>query len=113
MILDYEGFLNINDPVKKYLPNFFFRDSSIFPNAENIITIEHLLTHTSGISNKGIQGTNMGENTLDDEILVLNNSRLVYIPGQKYEYCNLNYRLLGSIIEIICGKSYRQKQVYS
>ena len=106
MKLDYEGRLDINDPVISYLPNFFFNNSSISPDAKNVITIRHLLNHTSGISNKGIQGIGLGEQTLDDEIKILNNSKLIYPPEEKYEYCNLNYRLLGLIIEKVSGKKY-------
>lgn len=106
MILDNEGKISINDPVKKYLSQFHFKDSSVFPGAENIITIAHLLSHTSGISDKGIPGPGMGERTLYEEFLRINNARLVSPPGEKYEYCNLNYRVLGYLIEQISGKSY-------
>ena len=106
MVLDYEGRLSIHDPVKKYLPQFSLKDSSIFPDVENFITLEQLLNHTSGISNRGIPGITMGEASLEDELLKINNARLVSIPGQKYEYCNANYRLLGLVIEKVSGKSY-------
>jgi CubicO group peptidase (beta-lactamase class C family) len=106
MLLDYERKLSINDPVIAYLPAFYFLDDSISPDGANKITIEHLLNHTSGISNKGIPGNSMGENSLGKELLKVNNAKLIYPPGTTFEYCNLNYRLLGLIIEKVSGLSY-------
>ncbi|MDR2900830.1 MAG: beta-lactamase family protein [Treponema sp.] len=106
MILNEKGLLNIEDPVKKYLDGFYFKDDSISPGATNNITLEQLLNHTSGISQRGIPGTGIGERSLQEELLLLNKSKLMYAPGSTYEYCNVNYRLLGLIIETVTGKRY-------
>jgi CubicO group peptidase (beta-lactamase class C family) len=106
MILNEKGLLNIHDPVKKYLDDFYFKDDSISPGAANTITIEQLLNHTSGISQRGIPGTGIGEDDLEDELRLINKATLMYAPGSTYEYCNVNYRLLGLIMETVTGKSY-------
>lgn len=60
------------------------------PNWANIVTIHHLLTHTSGIKKKS--------ETVFDE-------NLDSTPGQKFLYSNPNYVLIGKIISEITNIS--------
>lgn len=103
MQLKERGKLNLNDSICKYLDDC--------PATWQGITIHHLLTHTSGIK---------GFSTLpdwDERISVLSYTRkgfvkefrdlpLEFAPGEKYEYSNSGYYLLGLIIERTSGKSY-------
>jgi CubicO group peptidase (beta-lactamase class C family) len=72
------GLLSIDDPVARYLPDTPHGDA---------ITIRHLLTHTSGISQA------------DD-------AQLEFAPGERLNYSNKGYWLLGRIIERISGRPY-------
>lgn len=97
MLLQQKKKLNYNDSAGKYIPEL--------PEYAKNVTIQQLLTHTSGIKDY--------EGVLEDEILtnkqVLNwlktQSTLNFIPGSKYEYSNSGYIILAKIIETTSGKS--------
>ena len=88
--------LSLTDRLSKYYPNF--------PRGE-IITIENLLTHTSGIFDwtHSINFTPINEQTL---VGFLKNKPLDFTPGTKWSYSNSNYSLLGYIIQKVSGISY-------
>ena len=97
--------LELNDDIRKFIPDF--------PTQENIITIENLLTHTSGI--KRHTDLNWAENEASKEfkksIDVINyfkQDSLDFLPNQRHSYVNMNYILLGHIIEKISGKTYEE-----
>ncbi len=99
MQLQEQGFLSIQDPIDKFLPDF--------PNG-SLITIEQLLNHSSGlhdftdeweeikISNKSVQGV----------IDMFKNKPLQFEPGSKVSYSSSGYILAGLIIENVSGMSY-------
>ncbi len=103
--LQEEGKLSVQDKLSKYFPEFKYADE---------ITLENLLTHTSGIYNY--------TNDIDDndsaivcnpikKQLVLDmvfKKGLDFKPGTKFSYDNSGYYLLGLIIEKVTGKSYEQ-----
>ncbi|OFX22329.1 MAG: hypothetical protein A2041_04265 [Bacteroidetes bacterium GWA2_31_9b] len=98
----------LNDPVFLNIKDKRFKN----------ITIEHLLNHSSGISNRG--GDPMFMNLyiarkmkkklpLSSETIiqyVLENRKLHYIPGKKSVYSNFGYAVLGKVIEKITQTSY-------
>jgi len=94
LILQQQGKLSLDDRLSKYYPNFPKGDS---------ITIEHLLTHTSGIP----EGANQ-EKTQTEEILMkfLSEQPLDFSPGTKWNYSNPNYYILGYIINKVTGMPY-------
>jgi CubicO group peptidase (beta-lactamase class C family) len=98
-LLEERGKLNVNDPVRKYLPEA--------PTAWENITIYNLLTHTSGIPNS-YDGITSWRQTKTPEQLVASfrNKPLDFQPGEKYRYSNAGYYLLGYLIEKISGQSY-------
>ncbi len=85
--------LSLDEDAGKYLP--FKLRNPYFP--EYPITIKMLLTHTSGINDSNgwwsIDLINPDENT--DYI----KSYTAAKPGKNYKYCNLNYCILGAVIE--------------
>ncbi|HTQ64746.1 MAG TPA: serine hydrolase domain-containing protein [Puia sp.] len=94
--------LNLQDRLSKYFPDFPKGDS---------ITIEHLLTHTSGIYNYTNDGDFMKKNSekpisRDSLIARFKNKPLDFGPGTNWSYSNSGYILLGAIIEKVTGKSY-------
>lgn len=99
-----QGKLNLQDEIIKFIPDY--------PTQGNKITIEHLLTHTSGIPTySGMEDPekklSMGC-TQNDVIDFFKNLPLRFIPGAKWEYSNSGYFLLGYIIEKITGKPYSE-----
>lgn len=100
MLLQENGKLNVKDPIIKYLPNY--------PNGDKI-TIENLLTHTSGIEDYltwAFIATPEAKKEYKPEELInlFKDKPLSFEPGTKFSYCNSNYVLLGYIIEKISGK---------
>ena len=85
--------LNLNDDVNKYLP-FMVRN----PQYEDVpITIRMLLCHRSSINDKhyGWNLDQINPEKCTEWYECYNDDK----PGGKFSYCNLNYSLLGAIIE--------------
>jgi CubicO group peptidase (beta-lactamase class C family) len=107
------GVLKLDDPVTKYLPEFKPKTSN---GDTPVITIRHLLTHTSGL-NYGFQekadgpyhklgvsdGLDDSSITLDEEIHRLGQAPLLFTPGEKWNY-SLAIDVLGSVLEKVTGK---------
>jgi CubicO group peptidase (beta-lactamase class C family) len=97
--------LSVHDPLSKYIPGY--------PNADSI-TIEHLLTHSSGVKDylevPVIQQLPDSAPPISMEQLIstFKNEPAVIKPGEKFAYSNSNYILLACIIEKITGKKYEQ-----
>lgn len=110
MMLAEQGRLSLEDPVTKYFPQA--------PAAWSSITVQHLLSHTSGIQNHvAVPGylarfrTNLFFETSPsrDELLqMFFELPLEFPPGETWAYDNTGYHLLGSIIEKAGGKDFWQ-----
>lgn len=102
LMLAEEGKLSVSDPITKFLPDY--------PTKGKNITIEHLLTHTSGIvSYTGKPGfkDQLNRNlSVTQMIDGFKNDPLEFEPGTKYAYNNSGYFLLGAIIEKVSGVPY-------
>ncbi|GAG94418.1 unnamed protein product, partial [marine sediment metagenome] len=103
MILQERGDLSLNDPITKYFPDYSVN--------EEVITIKHLLSHTSGIKNyNGIQEwkEKIRDKISPEEIIdIFKNKQLEFAPGDKWKYCNSGYALLAKIIEKASGQTYK------
>ncbi|WP_159699272.1 serine hydrolase [Massilia sp. 9I] len=101
MLLE-EGKLSLDDDITRHLPDY--------PTRGKKITIEHLLTHTSGIvsyTSKPGYGAGMAQNlTVAQMIDSFKNDPLDFEPGSQFRYNNSGYFLLGAIIEKVSGQSY-------
>ncbi len=103
MILLERGKLNVGDSICKYL--------SDCPAVWQPITIRNLLMHTSGIPNytsfPGFMQTKAMLPTPPNDLTEqFKNKPLEFVPGEKFNYSNSGYHLLGSIIERASGKPY-------
>lgn len=75
------------------------------------ITIEHLLTHTTGAwSNQSRDPMFMNQDMKHRELInwTLEHMPLTSPPGQSYAYSNFGYCILGRVIEKLSGRSYEQ-----
>ena len=104
LLLEERGKLKIDDPVKKYMPDA--------PAAWDKVTIFHLLTHTSGIpSFTGFPDYAASEpfpSTPEKLVARFRDKPLEFQPGEKWNYSNSGYVLLGYLIEKISGQTYSQ-----
>lgn len=105
MLLVEDGTVSLTDPIEKYLPGY--------PTQGHVITVEHLLTHTSGIqSYTAIPGWFPGKIRADLPLLELidgfKKEPMQFAPGERYAYNNSAYVILGAVIEKASGVSYEQ-----
>lgn len=102
--LEEEKKLSLQDKVSKFFPDFPKGDS---------ITVEHLLTHTSGIYNytndRNFMETEVSKPANREKIMALFKDKpLDFSPGTKWNYSNSGYCLLGYIAEVAAHKPYEQ-----
>lgn len=105
MMLVEQGRVGLDDEITKYLPDY--------PTRGHKITIDRLLNHTSGI--KGY--TEMGEKFWGRARLDLPHEEMIdlfssepfqFAPGERYQYNNSAFYLLGVLIEKVSEKSYAE-----
>jgi CubicO group peptidase (beta-lactamase class C family) len=102
--LQEKKLLSVQDKVSKYLTDF--------PGGDQI-TIDHLLTHSSGLVNYTDDTSFVRRGWVrqigrDSLLGFFENKPLEFMPGQDFRFSNSGYLLLGYIIEKITGKSYYQ-----
>lgn len=93
--------LSVDDPISKY-----YTDA---PESWRAITIQELLTHTSGIPNNELKDFYKGiaaAYTPDELIKTFRDRPLAFAPGTKWAYTNTEYYLLAWLIEHLSGESY-------
>jgi CubicO group peptidase (beta-lactamase class C family) len=104
LLLEERGKLSVADPLKKYMPDA--------PAAWDKITIRHLLTHTSGIPNftgfADYQKLEPFPATPTELVARFRDKPLDFQPGEKWNYSNSGYVLLGYLIEKITGDTYEK-----
>jgi len=108
MQLHEKNALNIDTPIKHYLPWFEFSDKSL----SDKITVRHLLNQTTGIAKSA--GFFTPQSLIQSEIEQEYNSYLKSLNidetaiGKTHIYCNLNYQILGQLIQKVSGLQYGQ-----
>src|SRR5215831_2520498 len=99
MMLVEEGRMSLDDHISKYIPNA--------PATWKDITLRHLLTHTSGISNRIYNQINMRQDYSEDELVEkIAALPLDFQPGEKWNYSNSGYVMLGILIHKATGRFY-------
>lgn len=106
MQLVQEGKIKLEGKLTDYLPEYR-KDTG------DLITIHHLLTHTSGIpSYTGLPGfwSDSTRNPYDIDYMVqhFHSGDLEFKPGTEYRYNNTGYYLLAVILERVTGKSFEE-----
>ncbi len=98
-----QGKIHLQDSVQEFIFDYPYNDHKI--------TIENLLTHTSGIkdymtiSNPAEERTNY---TPSQGVDYFKGEPLEFKPGSQFKYSNSNYYLLGYILEEVSGTTYAQ-----
>jgi D-alanyl-D-alanine carboxypeptidase len=120
MKLYEQGLISLNDPMSKYLSPDLIKGIHVYKGNDysNEITIEQLLSHTSGIADyyteKGKDGKslfdlfleNPGKSWTVDQVIARTRDELPphFAPGTDAFYADTNFQLLGKIVENITGK---------
>jgi CubicO group peptidase (beta-lactamase class C family) len=98
-----QGTLSFNDTLATVIPDYPNQDVAAQ------VTIHHLLTHTAGLGD--IFGPEFDEakeslSTLQDYLNLFVDEPLKFVPGERHEYSNAGFIVLGLIIEAVTGRDY-------
>jgi len=106
LLLVRRGKIALDDDIHKYFPEL--------PKYEALITVNHLVHHTSGVRDylelMGMAGRKMDEPFGNEEAveLIARQKGLNFKPGEKFSYSNSNYVLMAEIVRRASGKSLRE-----
>ena len=99
-----EGKLDPDDPVVLHIPTFRTRDKSL----SDRITIDHLVTHHSGLTT--LDGNTTRDTTTltgpESVVAGLAEVQLFAEPGASFQYSNANYAVLSHLIEVLDERSF-------
>ena len=105
VLLQQDGKLSLDDPVRKYIPEL--------PDYGSPITIRHLLNHTSGLRDWGsvlaLTGAGRGERIVNQDLaldVVIHQRALDFKPGSEYSYSNSGYNLAAIIVERVSKQKF-------
>ncbi len=100
------GQVELDTPVQHYLPWFRVAD----PQASAQITVRHLLNQTSGLPQVpgmiGLTNFSSRPDEVERQVRDLSTLEISRPPGAKFEYCNVNFNILGLVIEAVSGETY-------
>lgn len=102
LLLESEGKLNINDDIRKYIPEM--------PDLGHVITIKHLMHHTSGLRDQWellfLAGWRSDDVITQEHLLkaIMRQKALNFEPGTKFLYSNTGYTLMAEIVKRVSGK---------
>lgn len=103
LFLHQEGFLNINDPVNKYIKDFPYPE----------ITIKMLLNQRTGLPDYTKMGNIVWKSKAPMynrdlmEYFVRNKPKLGFKADTKFQYSNTNYAFLASIVEVVSKMRFK------
>ena len=100
-----QGKLKLEDQIIKFIPELEMQGGNY-----NLITIKHILTHTSGIpaniSPDDWTNPSYGDNALNENIEALKKHSLDFEPGTKFSYSNSAFDILGIVISRASGMQF-------
>ena len=99
LLLVEEGKLSLSDDVRKYIPELH--------DFGHTITIDHLLTHTSGIRD-WVPLLNWASGDPEVMSLILKQRTLNFVPGTEWSYSNSGYVLLPEIVTRVSGMKFSE-----
>ncbi len=97
-----EGKLDIEQPVKTYLPEFGLADS----NAAATITVKQLLNHSSGLDGEHQVNWDPDDHSVKGFVAQLKNAPMLSPPGYIMTYCNAGWVVLGRLVEVLHDGRY-------
>ena len=113
MQLREQGKLKLDDPVSKYLPWFKYKPVG---EDDGEITIEHLITHSSGLPREASDHWSSNEFPTREQLKALMKDRqATFPPSTRFKYSNLAVSVAGMVVEEVSGMpwaSYVQKNIF-
>jgi CubicO group peptidase (beta-lactamase class C family) len=97
-----EGRLDLDAPVRSYLPQFTIADG----HAAAAITVRQLLSHTAGFEGDIFTDTGKGDDCVERYVATLGGTPQLFAPGAMFSYNNAGYCVLGRLVEVLRGKPF-------
>jgi CubicO group peptidase (beta-lactamase class C family) len=102
MQLADEGRVELDAPVRAYLPGLRFGDDGVAGR----ITVRHLLTHTSGVDGDFFDDFGRGDDCVERYVAACERLPSLFDPGAMWSYCNAGFVVLGRVIETMTGMTW-------
>ena len=97
-----EGRVDLDEPVRTYLPEFRIGDEQ----AAAVITVRQLLNHTAGFEGDIFTDTGVGDDCVEKYLGVLHDVPQLFAPGEQFSYNNAGYCVLGRLVEVLREATY-------
>lgn len=97
-----EGLLDLDAPVRRYLPEFRIADDG----AAAAITTRQLLSHRAGFEGDVFTDTGRGDDAIEKYVATLADLPQVFSPGELFAYNNAGFVVLGRLIEVLREKPF-------
>jgi CubicO group peptidase (beta-lactamase class C family) len=97
-----EGKVELDQPLRDYLPEFVIGDQT----AAAVITVRQLLSHTSGFEGDIFNETGKGDDAIEMFVPSLAGVSQLFAPGEMFSYNNAAFAVLGRLIEVLRGKPF-------
>lgn len=100
-----EGKLDLDAPVRAYLPWFSFAPGGAGGEGSEVL-VRHLLSHTSGASDRDFDDAHAAAPDLGAAVRFLAEAKARAAPGAEPHYVNTGYQALGLVLEKASGQAY-------
>ncbi len=97
-----EGLVDLDEPLRGYLPRFRVADG----NASNTVTLRQLLCHSSGIEGDLFVDSGRGDDCVARLQVMGRLLPQLFAPGERLSYCNFGFAMLGRMIEVLTGDTW-------
>jgi CubicO group peptidase (beta-lactamase class C family) len=97
-----EGKIELDKPVRDYLPELKFAD----PEATESITVRQLLCHTSGVDGDHFEDTGRGDDCVKEYVASCAILPQTSAPGTLFSYCNAGFVVAGRLVEQLSGQTW-------
>jgi CubicO group peptidase (beta-lactamase class C family) len=98
-----EGSLDLDAPVRRYLPDFATADA-----ATATLTVRDLLMHTSGMDGDYLPPDSETGGTAEGYVRGMSKLGQLHAPGEYMTYCNSGYVVLTRIVEVLRKNTWNQ-----
>lgn len=97
-----EGALDLDLPVRAYMPDFRVADADTTAR----LTARHLMAHTSGLDGDKQDSFGRGDDALERYVASCDTLAQIHPLGATFSYCNSGFNILGRLIEVLRGTSF-------
>jgi CubicO group peptidase (beta-lactamase class C family) len=109
LIAVQQGLVDLDEPIKRYLPDFTVR-SCFEPDPERKITLRKLLGHRAGFTHEAPEGNNyrVGRASFEAHCRSICETWLRFPVGHHYEYSNLGIDLAAYAVQCVAGVPFSE-----